>query len=95
MRAKVVKNKCAAPFRQAEFDLLFKEGVSHIGSVMDLAELHQVTKNSGSWVVYGESKLGQGRENARAYLKENPKILKEIEGKITEAIEASEAILAK
>lgn len=93
VRAKVVKNKCAAPFRQAEFDLLFKEGVSHIGSIMDMAELHQVTKNSGSWVVYGESKLGQGRENARAFLKENPKILKEIEGKVADAVELSEKVV--
>ncbi len=95
VRAKIVKNKCAAPFRQAEFDLLFKEGVSHIGSILDLAEQHQVTKNSGSWVIFGEIKIGQGRENARAYLKENPNVLKEMEKKINEADLTADAILAK
>ncbi|MBF0253727.1 MAG: recombinase RecA [Candidatus Omnitrophica bacterium] len=87
VRAKIVKNKVAAPFRQAEFDLLFTEGVSHIGSILDMADLKQITRQSGSWIVYGDSKLGQGRENARLYLRENPKILKEIETKIYQTIE--------
>ena len=84
VRVKVVKNKVAAPFKQAEFDLMYDEGVSAIGSILDMAETMEITRQSGSWVVYGEDKLGQGRENAKAYLRENPKVLQEIEKKILE-----------
>ncbi len=84
VRVKVVKNKVAAPFKQAEFDLMYDEGVSAVGSILDMAETLEITRQSGSWVVYGEEKLGQGRENAKAYLRENPKILHEIEKKILE-----------
>jgi recombination protein RecA len=84
VRVKIVKNKVAAPFRQAEFDLLYHEGVSGIGSVLDMAGAYNITKQSGSWILYGDEKLGQGRENARMYLKENPKILNELEVKIHE-----------
>ena len=84
VRVKVVKNKVAAPFKQAEFDLMYDEGVSAVGSILDMAESLEITRQSGSWVVYGEEKLGQGRENAKAYLRENPKILHEIEKKILE-----------
>ncbi len=85
VRVKVVKNKVAAPFKQAEFDLMYDEGVSAIGSILDVAETLEITKQSGSWVLYGDEKLGQGRENAKAYLRENPKILSEIEKKINAA----------
>jgi len=88
VRVKIVKNKVAAPFRQAEFDLLFTEGVSRIGSVLDMAGLHNITKQSGSWILYGDSKLGQGKENARLYLRENPKLLDEIEQKIFQTIDS-------
>jgi recombination protein RecA len=84
VRVKVVKNKVAAPFKQAEFDLMYDEGVSAVGSILDMAETHGVTRQSGSWVVYGEEKLGQGRENAKAFLRENPKILRDIEKQILE-----------
>ena len=84
VRVKVVKNKVAAPFKQAEFDLMYDEGVSAVGSILDMAETLEITRQSGSWVVYGEEKLGQGRENAKAYLRENPKIWNEIEKKIME-----------
>ena len=84
VRVKVVKNKVAAPFKQAEFDLMYDEGVSAVGSILDMAETLAITRQSGSWVVYGEEKLGQGRENAKAYLRENPKMLSEIEKKILE-----------
>jgi len=84
VRVKVVKNKVAAPFKQAEFDLMYDEGVSAIGSILDMAEAHGVTRQSGSWVVYGEEKLGQGRENAKAFLRENPKVLRDIEKQILE-----------
>ncbi len=84
VRVKVVKNKVAPPFKQAEFDLMYDEGVSAIGSILDMAEVYEITRASGSWVVYGDEKLGQGRENAKAFLRENPKILQEIEKKILE-----------
>lgn len=84
VRVKVVKNKVAPPFKQAEFDLMYDEGVSFLGSVLDMAETYEITKLSGSWILYGDEKLGQGRENAKAFLRENPKILGEIEKKILE-----------
>ena len=86
VRAKIVKNKVAAPFRQAEFDLLFQEGVSRIGSILDMATQHQIIRQSGSWMLYEEGKLGQGRENARLFLKENPRLLEEIEQKVYQTI---------
>jgi len=84
VRVKVVKNKVAAPFKQAEFDLMYDEGVSAVGSILDMAEIYEIVKQSGSWIVYGEEKLGQGRENAKAFLRENPKVLNEIEKRIQE-----------
>ncbi|MBI4352772.1 MAG: recombinase RecA [Candidatus Omnitrophica bacterium] len=84
VRVKVVKNKVAAPFKQAEFDLMYDEGVSAIGSILDVAESQQIIKQSGSWIVYGDEKLGQGRENTKAFLRENPKILAELEKKVLE-----------
>jgi len=88
VRVKVAKNKVAAPFKQAEFDLMYDEGVSSIGSLLDVAESFEITKQSGSWVLYGDEKLGQGRENAKAFLRENPKILSEIEKRVFERLEA-------
>lgn len=88
VRVKVVKNKVAAPFKQAEFDLMYDEGVSKIGSILDMAETLEITKQSGSWVLYGDEKLGQGRENAKAFLRENPKLLSEIEKKVIEKSQA-------
>ncbi len=84
VRVKVVKNKVAAPFKQAEFDLMYDEGVSAIGSVLDVAETLEITKQSGSWILYNDEKLGQGRENAKNFLRENPKILHELEKRIKE-----------
>ncbi|MDP2929971.1 MAG: recombinase RecA [Candidatus Omnitrophota bacterium] len=84
VRASIVKNKVAPPFRKAEFDIMFDEGISKAGSVLDMAEILEVTKKSGAWVLYGEDKLGQGKENARVFLKENPKILAKIEKEILE-----------
>jgi recombination protein RecA len=79
VRAKIVKNKVAAPFREAEFDILHEEGISRIGSVIDLGVETEIIQKSGSWMLYNQEKLGQGREQARKFLKENPKILQEIE----------------
>jgi recombination protein RecA len=81
-RVKVVKNKLAPPFRQAEFDIMYDEGISHTGLLVDLgAELNIVDK-SGAWYSYGETRLGQGKENSKAFLKEHPELAGEIEEKI-------------
>ena len=82
IRAKVVKNKVAPPFRQAEFDLLFDEGISKPGSLLDVGEQVGVVSRQGNWLSYGEWKLGQGRESARHFLKENPKLMQELEQRI-------------
>ena len=84
VRASIVKNKVAPPFRKAEFDIMFDEGISRAGSVLDIGETLEVIKKSGAWLVYGEEKLGQGKENARVFLKDNPKILSRIEKEISE-----------
>ncbi len=79
VRVKVAKNKVAPPFRTAEFDILFKEGISQEGNILDLGVNLNVVEKSGSWFTYKDEKLGQGRETARRYLKEHPKISAEIE----------------
>ena len=86
VRVKVVKNKVAPPFKQAEFDLMYDEGVSAVGSILDVAETFELIKQSGSWLLYGDEKLGQGRENAKSFLRENPKVLNELEKRILERI---------
>ena len=84
VRASIVKNKVAPPFRKAEFDIMYDEGISKAGSVLDMAEALGVTQKSGAWVLYGEDKLGQGKENARVFLKENPKVMAKIEKEVLE-----------
>jgi recombination protein RecA len=79
VKVKVVKNKLAAPFKEAEFDIMFSEGVSKVGDLIDLAVTAEVVKKSGSWFSYGEERLGQGREGAKEFLKTNPKISHKIE----------------
>ncbi len=81
-KVKVVKNKVAAPFRVAEFDILYGEGISKAGELIDLGLEHRLITKSGTWFSYGETRLGQGRENARAFLKENPELAAELEGKL-------------
>ncbi|MGN1329804.1 MAG: recombinase RecA [Clostridia bacterium] len=81
-RVKVVKNKVAPPFREAEFDILYGEGISKEGSVLDLAVNLDIIEKSGAWFSYKGNKIGQGRENVKKYLKENPKVLAEVEEKI-------------
>jgi len=81
-RVKVVKNKCAPPFRQAEFDILYNEGVSHLGLLVDLGVENNVMEKSGSWFSYGDLRLGQGKENAKQFLAENPDIAQEIEARL-------------
>ncbi|MCK9218043.1 MAG: recombinase RecA [Firmicutes bacterium] len=84
-RVKVVKNKVAPPFKQAEFDIIYGEGISKEGSILDVAVNNDIILKSGSWYSYGDTRIGQGRENARQYLKENPSITKEIENKVRES----------
>jgi recombination protein RecA len=81
-KVKVVKNKVAPPFRIAEFDILYGEGISYEGDVIDLGAAAEVIKRSGTWYSYGEERLGQGKEAARRFLKDNPKITAEIDAKI-------------
>ncbi len=83
-KAKIVKNKVAPPFKIAEFDIVFGEGISQAGSLVDLGVNLGVIKKSGSWFSYNEEKIGQGRENAKKYLKNNPEIFAEIETKVRE-----------
>jgi recombination protein RecA len=90
-RAKVVKNKVAPPFRQAEFDILYGEGISREGEIVELGTLHRVVEKTGAWYTYGKDRIGQGKDNARDYLKENPKVAQEIEGKIRAAVGAAAA----
>jgi len=82
VRAKVVKNKVAPPFREAEFDIMFDGGISLEGDLVDLAEADSVIAKSGAWYSYGEIRLGQGRENVKAYLKENPALRDEVRRKV-------------
>jgi recombination protein RecA len=81
-RVKVVKNKVAPPFKQAEFDILYGAGISREGEVIDLGVIHKIVEKSGAWYAYKGEKIGQGKDNARAYLKEHPEIAVEIENKI-------------
>jgi recombination protein RecA len=81
-RVRVVKNKVAPPFKQAEFDIMYGEGISKTGDILDIASDLDIVKRSGVWYSYGDHKLGQGRENAKQFFKENPEICLEIENKI-------------
>jgi recombination protein RecA len=85
-RVKVVKNKCAPPFRQAEFDIMFNQGISREGLLVDMGEEIGVVNRAGAWYSYGDDRLGQGRENAKAFLKESPDIAEEIEAQIRETL---------
>ena len=85
-RVKVVKNKMAPPFKQAEFDILYGQGISRAGSLLDLGVDNGVVRKSGAWFTYGEDQLGQGKENARNFLKDNPQLAAEIEEKILAAL---------
>jgi len=85
-RVKVVKNKVAPPFRKAEFDILYGEGISKMGEVIDLGVDYEIIKKSGSWFSYGETKLGQGRDAVKNILLDNPELMDEIQNKIIEKI---------
>lgn len=82
VKVKIVKNKIAPPFKEVEFDVLFNEGISKVGEIIDIGSDKNIIKKSGAFYAYGEVKLGQGRENAKEFLRANPKIAKEIETQI-------------
>jgi recombination protein RecA len=83
-RAKVVKNKVAPPFRQAEFDILYGEGISREGEIIEMGVLYKIIEKSGAWYSYGKDRIGQGKDNTREFLRENPEIAQEIEARIRE-----------
>ena len=89
VRVKIVKNKVAPPFRKAEFEITFGEGISKIGEIVDLGTEYEIIKKSGSWFSYGDSKLGQGRDAVKTLLKDNPELCEEIEAKIMEKLKES------
>ena len=91
VRVKVVKNKVAPPFRKCEFEILFGEGISKIGEIVDLGVEYGIIKKSGSWFSYGESRLAQGREGVKALLRDNPELAEELEAKIMDAIKEKNA----
>ena len=88
-RVKVVKNKVAPPFRKAEFDIMYGEGVSKVGEIIDLGVEYAVVKKSGSWFSYGDTKLGQGREAVKKLLQDNQELAEELEAKIIDQIQNS------
>jgi recombination protein RecA len=85
IRARVVKNKIAPPFRDAEFDIMFNEGISAAGDLIDLAVANSVAQKSGAWFSYGQTRLGQGRENAKQFIKDNPELFEELKQKVLQA----------
>ena len=95
VKAKIVKNKVAPPFKQAEFDIIFGQGISKEGSILDLATEYGFVNRSGAWYSYKDAKIGQGRDNARDYLKANPELAKELDqavrNKIAEKLAAANA----
>jgi len=94
-RVKVVKNKCAPPFRQAEFDIMYSKGISREGSVLDMGVELEMIKKSGAWYTYEGEQLGQGRENAKNFLRENPEIMVEVTDRIMQQVLPSDEQLAE
>jgi len=86
VKVKVVKNKCAAPFRQAEFDVAYGEGISKFGELLDIGLEHKILEKSGSWFSYGDMRVGQGRENSKVFFQENPDLAAEVESKVRKAL---------
>src|SRR5258705_6367602 len=84
VRVKVVKNKVAPPFRQAEFDIMFDEGISHESLLVDIAAEAGIIEKSGAWYSYGKERIGQGRENAKLYLKDHPDMSARLDGRVKE-----------
>ena len=93
VKVKVVKNKVAAPFKQAEFDIMFGEGISKTGELVDYGVKLDIVDKAGAWFSYGDSKIGQGKENSKVFLKDNPEIANEIEKKILDAMGVNDEII--
>ncbi len=93
VKVKVVKNKVAAPFKQAEFDIMFGEGISKTGELIDYGVKLDIVDKAGAWFSYGDSKIGQGKENSKIFLKDNPEIANEIEKKILDAMGVNDEII--
>jgi recombination protein RecA len=87
-RVKVVKNKVSPPFRQVEFDLVFGEGISKVGEIIDMGVELSILNKSGSWFSYGDTKIGQGRDAVKTFLNDNPEVATEVEAKIRAALQA-------
>ena len=87
-RVKVVKNKVAPPFRTTEFDIIYGEGISKIGEIIDLGVNYEIIKKSGSWFSYGDTKIGQGRDAVKNLLLDNPELMEELEQKIIDTLKA-------
>ena len=85
-RIKIVKNKVAPPFRKAEFDIMYGEGISKVGEIIDIGVEMNILKKSGSWFSYGETRLGQGRDAVKSLILDNPEMMEELEAKIKEAL---------
>ncbi|AXX90888.1 recombinase RecA [Arcobacter suis] len=94
VKVKVVKNKVAAPFKLAEFDIMFGEGISKTGELVDYGVKLDIVDKAGAWFSYGDSKIGQGRENSKVFLRDNPEIAKEIEKKILESMGINDALIS-
>ena len=85
-RVKVVKNKMAPPFKQVQFEIIYGKGISRLGEIIDLGVAHNLVNKSGSWYSYGDTRIGQGKENAKMYMQENPETALEIETKLREIL---------
>ena len=92
VKVKVAKNKVAPPFRVVEFDIMYGQGISKVGEVIDLGVENEIIKKSGSWFSYGETRLGQGRDSVKQLLLDNPEMMDEIEGKIYDVINCVEEV---
>jgi recombination protein RecA len=95
VKVKVVKNKVAPPFRKAEFDIMYGEGISKVGEIIDLGVDLNVLKKSGSWFSYGETRLGQGRDSVKQIIHDNPELMEELESKIKEILGADKSAMAE
>jgi recombination protein RecA len=94
-KVRIVKNKVAPPFKEVEFDLIYGEGISREGDILDLAAEKNIVEKSGTWYAYGGQRIGQGRENAKQFLKENPDILEGMEKEILENFRISKGTLSE
>ena len=90
-RVKVVKNKVAPPFKMTEFDIMYGEGISKVGEILDIAVDHEIIKKSGSWFSYDDTKLGQGRDAVKTLIKDNPELMDELEEKVRASVNEKSA----